>query len=177
MQLIGDDRLPGLMKTIMEVPAVRISEQVFVTRFLPMFVNMENKPVVDLTPWLEITNPCCPVDVHANNDENDILFRVPPLLDTRATPFEHGVDKESLSSLVYKAEQFNADRPGYGNEYLNAKLRESLLPQESARLDIALQWNYIRERYGYPTLNIGTQVKVGGDNAKPANVDDVFEDL
>lgn len=179
MKLLGDDRLPLLMESLCRVDGVSISEHMFVTRYLPMFANVSNKQSVDLTPWLEITNPCAPVRVHSNTDEHEILFTVPPLLDTRATPFLHGEEKPSISSLVYKAEQLNIDRPGHGSAYLDNNLKGSVILSDVIRLDIAAQWNYIFERYGLPVMELKGGVKEGDTSGsiKPANVEDVYEDL
>lgn len=179
MKLLGDDKLPALMQSLCDIDGVAISEQDFVTRYLPMFANVNNRQDVDLTPWLEITNPCAPVRVHSNTDVNDILFTVPPLLDTRATPFLHGEEKPSISSLVYKAEQLNIDRPGHGSAYLDNNLKGSVVSSDIIRLDIAAQWNYIFERYGLPVMAFKGKSISGGssDSIKPAHVDDVYEDL
>lgn len=179
MKLLGDDKLPALMQSLCDIEGVTISEHVFVTRYLPMFANVSNRQDVDLTPWLEITNPCAPVRVHSNMDVDDILFTVPPLLDTRATPFLHSEEKPSISSLVYKAEQLNVDRPGYGSAYLDSNLKDSVITTDVIRLDIAAQWNYIFERYGLPVMSFKSKTINGGssNNVKPTHVDDIYEDL
>lgn len=177
MKLIGDDKLPELLKTVCEQPVELISESTFIKKILPLIANTGNSERVDLTPWLNIGNPVNPIDVHANNDEGTILFRVPALLDNRKTPYIWDPEGESLSASVYKAIRLNTDRPGHGNNYLDNTINQSLIINPIA-MDNALQWNIIFERYGLPLINIPDPIKVSSNgNATPINVQDVYEDL
>ena len=174
MKLIGDDKLPALMQTILQEPVPAIPESVFVSRFLPLFANIEGREDIDLSGWLEIGNPCVPVDVHANNDKTNILFRVPALLDRHAEPYIVDETKPTVSQIVAQASVYNSDRPGYGDDYFIKKVSESIV-KGNKNVSAILQWNYIFERYGYPTIKTGQAVS--GAEAKPSNVIDVYDEL
>jgi len=143
----------------------KIPEPLFVNYFLPCFLGIINndKWVME---WISIAGtPMSPVDVFDTNT-NDIIYRVPSLLNTNNL-FLIG-NEADLSDIFIRYDQVSSNIPTQGLKFLLDALRfknKDLLKKLSFN-ESNKQWEYILRRYNLIDKNT--------DNKDTEN-DDIFE--
>ena len=134
-----------------------IPERVFREVFLPMFAGKENLLYPASTRiWANIAGGYFS-QVNVVNEQNEILFTVPPLLNINAV---NPVSSEEIpiSHVLETAKQYALIHPVQGSLYLEDQLtkRSLLMRAPNNVLEDIETWNKIFERYGYPII---TEVK------------------
>ena len=133
----------------------RVPERVFQQVFLPMFAGDEELVYPEqatLVNWTRIAgSPYHSVNVI--DSIGNVLFVVPPIYDRSAVNPERG-DGPSLQHIVLTAEQYGAQSPAQGENYLNAKLTERALIMKVPVnvLQHVEAWNKIFARYNRPPI-------------------------
>lgn len=131
----------------------KLPEALFVRDLLPMLVNRDQIPDLDLTVWLDIAgNPHRAIDVV--DAKNEVLFTVPPIL-SRLPSIHRGLDENStsVSEIAYiYGEKAKAEHPAAADAWFEHALRKQNIPaMESQVLEYLRQWVKIYTRYGIST--------------------------
>jgi hypothetical protein len=123
-----------------------IPEELFRTRYLPMFVSTELN--VDMSPWLDICGTAYePVNVVKSGA---VLFVVPPLVKRHPTIIN--VDSRfSAATIVAEARQYQERHPTLGVNHIVDNLSKKVL-KEGVNMEDVARWNTILRYYGYPTI-------------------------
>ena len=144
----GVDILQISREIIGDVP--KISEQVFVSRILPMFVKKAtDEQFIDVGLWMEYAGSMQrPLDVVGANGE--VLYRAPSPLQSVIRLNKRTDDgNPSLLQIVAKAKQKADVHPKLGETYLSNELMELDIIQDIDNRETIQTWITILQRYGY----------------------------
>ena len=126
----------------------KLPESIFVEQFLPRFIGEIPISATDLTFkfWLSISGgPGNPVDIL--DTEGNVLFTVPPLLDTSMLDIEGG--EISLAAMLSQYDAYASRGLYEGDRYLQSvlgnRIQESI---QNGELDNVNSWASILTRYG-----------------------------
>ncbi len=170
----NDQVIEQFLDDILKETVIKIPESTFKERFLPMFANVEKREDWDLSEWWMISgNGYSEVSIHADNNENNILFKVPPLF-SRKSIYVNPATGNSIVDTVFTAAVMERDVPNTGVNHFYQYMEKSLIGEVD--LSIAMQWNEIFRRYGLPEIPLNTTV-VKDDKQPPSNnVEEFYED-
>lgn len=141
---------------VQNVEANKLPEEVFVRSFLPYFsgqVSLTDTPENIIGTWIGIAgSPAGKVQIV--NNENEVLFEVPPLM--KSYPIKALVqDGKPMKEIMANYKVRNANHPAIGEKFLRNELSgkadriiENKIHQENAE-----QWNSIFQRYGIENPN------------------------
>lgn len=131
---------------ITKAQVATLPEYVFTGYFLPRFIGKETSPNW-VSEWIAIAGtPTSSVDIIDNIGE--VLFRVPPIIDTSAIRFnETGSNMSSIMSIY---QQQSNNLPMLGTRYLMGALHDKGKELvENDNIDMyRQQWSFILNRYG-----------------------------
>lgn len=174
------------MRRVEATDKPKITEEAFVKHLLPLLVNRDRVPDLDVTVWLDIAgNPHRPIDVAKRDGE--VLFTIPPLIARTPTlaPSKEYRGAEGLNEImaVYAAKQ-TTEHPAAADVFLEHALRNQVLSADQQQLlDFLRQWVFIYRRYDIPLEPLlgpyAATAAATQDAAAPApkaDIDD-FEDL
>lgn len=143
-----DEKVLGAMQAISslgEEDVPRISEDLFVGRYLPVLAGKVDSEKTPLLFWLEVAgSPYAPVDVMKGNE---VLFRVPPLLKAGVTTL-NARPGQGLDDVMLTAERKGMVHPKMGINYLDQELSRRQTAPLSATQEQE-RWRAILVRYGY----------------------------
>ncbi len=156
----------------------RISEDNFVNVFLPFFAGEENIYDVSLGNWVSVASMSGHLsagqfrEVDVVDNEGNILFTVPPILDRDAIKPAKLDDRATLPILMEQANLLGAIKPSLKinmqNKIFNSLLDKMDNGNERAR-SYLVRWNDIFTRYGRESIfkvekNINSQSSDIGDD-------------
>jgi hypothetical protein len=131
----------------------KIPEAEFVRSLLPLLVNIDNVPDLDVSIWLTIAgNPHRAIDV-ANMQTGEVLFTVPPLLARSPTAMsQNDMERGGISAVLYEyGAKLKAESPVSANIWLEHNLRGSELSADQENIaEYLKQWVIIYSRYNLP---------------------------
>lgn len=151
----NDAAVEKMLDELVKEVQIKLPENIFVSRFLPLFANTENREDIDLSEWHNISgNGYSEVFVHETGNPDNILYSVPPLLNKETIAISQGIN---IGELASTATGMNTNFPGSGNNLFSTQIAKHL----TGKIDysIAIKWNAIFKRYGLPEIPLGA-VKV-----------------
>lgn len=124
---------------------ITIGERLFVSAYLPHFVNKDNRQEA-IERWLEVCkNPYYPVDVL--NEKNEVLFTVPPIWVRQKTRADYD-GKYSLGEVIIRTQKRAEIAPKQGDAFFS-ECMPFIITENSTGADYTQDWNDILIRYGY----------------------------
>ena len=156
---------------ILAVPAARIPEGLFKTRYLPLFVGLPTEATFE--EWVKVAGSAFrEVDVYDARGAK--LFTVPKLL-SNADDYLEDLRKVGVMQQMQLAEQKAASMPMLGELHIQRYLTDTVKNVKPDWVSIR-QWNEIFQRYGYEVIPTPDTPKptVTTPRAKPS---DEFDDL
>ena len=142
----------------------RISEELFVSRYLPLLASRQTG--VDVTPWLQVAgNAYRSVEVVK---DGKVLFTVPPLLRQIPTKI-HRRGAESVLEIVETSRLHAAQHPRVGQYYLEQHLQGAVDPEPPEESALK-EWYNVLKGYGYDVAATADadSASDNGDNPKVA---------
>ncbi len=139
---------------VMSTDALRntIPENVFVTHFLPFFSGNRNSQTDNdvVAKWIAVAGTPM-AEVNVMDDSGEVIYTVPPLLDTSIIDVVKRSAANSLSNIYTNKEVHSRNIPAAGETYLmealDEKTRDVLKPSEHAS-EYEKRWANIFSRYG-----------------------------
>jgi len=145
-----------LKTSLEEEGRAKIREDIFVNVFLPFFAGEENKYKVGLGNWETVaSNGGLPGglyrEVEVVNDENEVLFSVPPIYDRDGIKPVKLSDRISLEGLFEQAKLLALIKPNLAVNQQNSIFSHLLTKMTNATdktAEYIKRWNDIFLRYG-----------------------------
>lgn len=145
-ELTITDAMTAILEPVSNIN-IRLSESVFVTNYLPYFVNSDARAQA-IEKWLEVSkHPYYPVDIV--DPHGEVLFTVPPLWLRQKTRV-YNDESVSFSEVMLRVQIKSDVVPASGEKFFNECMPYFLTQPDDIK-DYSSIWNNIFKRYGYIT--------------------------